>query len=680
MPLLLGLALALAVGPTAAFGAPERQVILVVLEDRSYGSFLGDPVLSDLTRTGGLGLMTTSGGANLASLTAVNLGAGSSASDAPAGPVPFTERRTGLRVRVAPYRASAGDAVPGLLGSTLSEERMGVAYVDPSSSAGHVAMLAAMDRDGRIRTALLRASLDAVGRPAERVARAELVVSPDLGLISTALERTRAEEVLVVVVGAGASQAMRDRGDIVAPIVLARGSPAELVSGEGRATGLTSSTTRRDGIVADVDVAPTILDFLGVPVPDRMDGSPIEPSGAPPTGLHARFVEHERAVGPLSLTALAFALISLIAGLVVVFGPRRPTPQATRTVTIAILASAALMVALVPAGMLPSSTAIAVVLALAVVTTLLCVIALRVGGGEPRTAVAVVAVAGLVVVALDGVLGWPSGITPMIGGSALDGERFFGLGNAYAGLVLAGAVLGAARLPMWPGVGLIAAASVFAGLPFLGADLGGSLTLAVAAALWFGLWRWSTLGWRTWALAAVVLLGALVLFTIADRFLPGGGTHLSEISGDGALGGLRTLLDRLAANVRTTSATPAAWLAVLGLPVWLAAALTRPARLRAMLDADPLWRAAVVVLAIGGIVGYLLNDTHGMAGVAFTFVSAAMLYPALVLLAQAPAEQAEAIPDVTEPADTITDVGVTELADEVPEADTEPDPDADANR
>jgi hypothetical protein len=67
------------------------------------------------------------------------------------------------------------------------------------------------------------------------------------------------------------------------------------------------------------------------------------------------------------------------------------------------------------------------------------------------------------------------------------------------------------------------------------------------------------------------------------------------------------------------------------------------------------------------MVGYLLNDTHGMAGVAFTFVSAAMLYPALVLLARTPDEPGEAIPGETEPAGTATDVGMTGPAADAPE-------------
>ncbi|HET7236878.1 MAG TPA: hypothetical protein VFK59_10655, partial [Actinomycetota bacterium] len=54
------------------------------------------------------------------------------------------------------------------------------------------------------------------------------------------------------------------------------------------------------------------------------------------------------------------------------------------------------------------------------------------------------------------------------------------------------------------------------------------------------------------------------------------------------------------------------------------------------LDPDPRWRDAIVVLGIAGLAGYLLNDTYGLAGSAFAFVSAAMLYPTLFSLARSP--------------------------------------------
>jgi hypothetical protein len=88
-------------------------------------------------------------------------------------------------------------------------------------------------------------------------------------------------------------------------------------------------------------------------------------------------------------------------------------------------------------------------------------------------------------------------------------------------------------------------------------------------------------------------------------------------------------LRRLRLNLEATSAVPAAWLAVLGLPAWMVVVLGRPGRFRAPLERDAAWRHAAVVLAVGGMLGYVLNDTYGMAAVVFVFLSAAMVIPAL---------------------------------------------------
>lgn len=605
----------------------------MVVPDRSYEQVLADPQLADLVRSGGLALVTTSGRADRAARTAVNLGAGRSAEDAPPGPVPFETRADGLVVDTAAYREVAGDATPGLLGSALSDGGLTAGYVDPWNDAGSIAMLTAMDGEGEVPSAFLGPSTtDATALPdaaAVILDEADLVVSPDPRLLPLALETTGAEEVLVAVVGTGASEEMRERGDTVGPLVLARGAPEDLLASGGASTGLTSSTTRREGIVSDVDLAPTILEFLGAPTPSEMTGSPIRSTGEPPTELYERALDRAEVVGPVGAALLWFGVFTLALSVVVVFVVRDPAPWLAGVAGLAVLATVALLVATTPASVVPAFTVAAVVTSLVVVAAALVILALRSGRGDPSMAVITVAVAGLVVVVVDRILGWQSQLTPMLGGSVLDGERFYGLGNAHAGFVLAGTVLAAARLTTPAGVGLIAAGAAFAGLPFLGADLGGSLALALTAALWFGVRTWQSLGWRTWALAAATLVATLLLLVVADRLLPGGGTHVSSV-GDG--GALSAFLERLEANVRTTSGDPHAWLALLGLPVWIAVAFLRPERIRPTLEPDEAWRDATIVLAIGGIAGWLLNDTYGMSGSAFAYVSAAMLYPTLAFL------------------------------------------------
>jgi len=590
------------------------------MTERSYGQVLSEPGLSHLISAGGLGLMTTSGRAGGPSLTAVNLGAGRSADGAPAGRVPFAKGDGGVTVDVGPYRSAAGDAEPGLLGSTLSEASLTVGYA--GDGPNHVGMLVAMDLQGRIPTA----ALEATSTQAATVGASDLVVLAGPSLLGSALESTQAAEVMVVLVGAGASGEMRETGDAAQPILVASGSPDDLLAGGDGPEGLTSSTTRRDGVVSDVDVAPTILGFLGVTVPDQMVGAPIERSDRPPTELHERYLGHRELVGPVGAAVLALALGSLFSGIAAVFLLRSAAPRLERAIALAMIASLALFVATIPASALTSQTYASVGACMLAVGAAILALALWCGHSDPKAAVATAAVAGLVLVVLDGILGWPSQLTPLLGGGVLDGERFFGLGNAHAGIVLAGAVLGAARLPGRSGVWLIAAAAAFAGLPFLGADLGGSLTLAIAGALWFAVRTWRHLGWRTWVLVAIVSLGTVVLVTLADRTLPGGGTHVSRVAAGGPL---HAFVDRLAANARVTSANASAWLAVLGLPFWLILALRRSQRFRPSLEPDTRWRDAVVVLTLAGMAGFGLNDTYGLAGSAFAFASAAMLYPTL---------------------------------------------------
>lgn len=620
-----GLALAVipAAPPALAGGAPERQVVLVLVPELSYARARSDPTLAALARAGGIGLLTTAGGADRPERTSLGIGAGRPVARLGDGAVRVRPDGEAMQVAGFPPVEPSDAAEPGLLGASLAAAGLTVGYVGlgpgPPGNAS-AAMLAAMDRAGRIPLASSAGGNEPA--PSEVIRRAALVVGSDPALIPLALEVSPAREVLVVVAGAGASEQMRARGETVNAVVLARGDPRTLLAGPSTPSGLTSATTRRAGVVAEVDLAPSVLAFLGLPVPETMVGSPVRIDGEPPTALYERYLELQRVVGPAGLTALGFGLLVFAVALVLVLGRARASARAARVVLAAVVLSASLLVAMLPASWLPSFAPLAV--ALTLVGAGVGIAAVALSRSEPRAAVATVAAIGLALVAVDAALGWPSTLTPMLGGGAFGGVRFFGLGNAYAGVVLAGAVLGASRLPPAAGAWLLLGAAAFAGLPFLGADLGGCLTLSVAAALWVGLPRWR-LGVRTWLLGLGGLVAGLAFVLLADGLLPGGGTHVSRA----ADGPVATLLGRLATNVRTTSAMPAAWLAVAGLGAWLVLAWRPPMRLLGALEADPGWRDAIVVLSACGLLGWVVNDTYGLAASAFAFACAAVLAPAL---------------------------------------------------
>jgi hypothetical protein len=238
----------------------------------------------------------------------------------------------------------------------------------------------------------------------------------------------------------------------------------------------------------------------------------------------------------------------------------------------------------------------------------------------------------LFLLVIDALLGWRSLLTPLLGGSALQGERFFGLGNSYAGELLGGALLVAAVISMRAGLVLLVAAALFAGLPFLGADLGGGSALFIVAGLWFLLRRERRADLRALAIAAVGSLAGIALLILANRYVSPWPTHIGQSveNANGPLGVLDVLRDRLVENIHITTPTPWTWIALLALPAFLLVAWTRAGPFRPHLQAHPAWRDACVGLGVGGIVGYLLNDTWGMATTTFVYLIVALVYPAVL--------------------------------------------------
>lgn len=573
-------------------GRLDRQVVLVMMDGLSYEEALGHRGLVSGSRVSGIGLMTTANDQELSGREAyLALGAGGGE---PGG---ITTRCPAVASDLPGPKAEIG---AGLFGSA---GRTGTADV------------------------LLQ--------------QADLLVIPDGSAIDAEdlrelLSSTPADEVMLVFAAPVRSARMRARDDEVTPLVISTGPLNSLARDclplSRCARGLTSDTTRRNGIVSNVDVAPTILEFLGVPIPEGMTGSPIRIEGEPPTRLHQRYLQYQRIHTPVGLLALAVVLFTLFASVGVLVAGRRAPANVVRALGILALVSVALPVAMLPSSVLPRLTYSVVLLTLVAAVALVTIVAIRLGRGDPARTVAIVAGLGMGVVILDGVLGWPGMLMPLLGDSALEGVRFYGMGNAYAGVYMAGAILLSARIPPIAGVGLLLATGLLAGLPGFGAELGTSFTLFVAAGVWFLLRVRKRFGFREVAAAGAIALAGLATILVIHRF-SGVPTHVTRVLEDAERSGAGELLSvfrrRLALNVRNTSATPVAWLIVALLPVWLAVAWNRVGPFGPSLRKDPSWREAAIVLALSSIVAFLVNDSVGVTGLGFTYLSAALIYPAL---------------------------------------------------
>jgi hypothetical protein len=403
-----------------------------------------------------------------------------------------------------------------------------------------------------------------------------------------------------------------------------------LVLRQPGAKGLvTSSSTRRLGLVALEDVRPT----LGVGPSEGDDGTVIRLAADPDPAAAATRVDRRVAALvaartwaiPLLCLAAVLALFALVATWRGRGSPGRAASAARvlLALTLALpsgylLASMAEPVAAqVWRGFDPGALrdpgavvpwAVAWVTSGIAVAAALAAVALR-----PRARVPAPALLGVVLIGLvvgDLVLGGHGLSQPLVGGSAWDGERFYGLGNGYFAFALASVMLvaGFAPLSAVATAALLAGLGVADGLPRLGADVGGALTsmLTAAAALVV------LAPGRPRVRRVVLLAGLAVAAAVAVALGAGlGGPvshagHFAERLRHGPADAAGVVVDQLARNLRLLANSPFAWAGPLQVLLAGLIALRPPGQLRQLPD----WIRRVLGLgALGSLLLILLNDT-----------------------------------------------------------------------
>jgi hypothetical protein len=377
-------------------------------------------------------------------------------------------RMRGWLAAVERAEDAPGDLLPGLLGETIRAAGGGTAYVGVRRGAHEAAAIAA-DASGRVGTVMLgdRVGLD------ERVDRA-----------------LRAHSLVVAEVPPGPGLVLFPHRDSLLLLVVAMGPEGEtellrtgVRFGGQRAHGLlTSRTTRRDGLVAITDYAPTILDALGLEVPDEMQGRAMTATGGSweeAQSLADRLGHIKGRRGP-ALSA-AFAAWLLAFGALALAGRARTGLRVGLLAAIWLPGLALATGALDPARWIETATLALGPLGLALVTDRLV--------GWPRGPALAAAVV-LAAHAFDLIAGSPLIVRSLAGPNPGFGARFYGIGNELEAILAAtvllgvGALLSARRGRVVP-LGFAAAcavAAVLMGAGRLGADVGGVITLAAGGA------------------------------------------------------------------------------------------------------------------------------------------------------------------------------------------------------
>ena len=423
---------------------------------------------------------------------------------------------------------------------------------------------------------------------------------------------------LAMVVATSPSASSAADGDELGTVIAAWGDPAELLTAGGPPGALTSDSTRRPGVVADVDPAATVAEWLDLP---SDAGAPMERTGEPaPLDLYERYLQQRRLAVPAATASWGLMLVFGLAGILALAFRRRVSRR-----TLALAGGLAgslpwLALGLLLVGHLPSLT-VATVVPFLVVVMVAGVLFTR-WVKERRGIFVAYAACGAVilgVLAMEAALGWPAAVTPLAGGGQLDGGRFFGMPNVEIGIVLGSAMFAAHRLRVGTGVLLLAACAVVAGSPWTGSNFGAAITLFAAAGMWLGIRRrrpWWMVALITGAITAV----GMAAIAVMHRYLTERPTHITAFleHTSSFSGALDRLTGRLGIGFDQLTDTPLAAIPVVGTLVLLFLVLRPPGAIARSFEGHDAWRDAVLVILVGSIVAYLANDT-GAAAVGFGF-------------------------------------------------------------
>ncbi len=394
---------------------------------------------------------------------------------------------------------------------------------------------------------------------------------------------------------------------------------------------LSSATTRTPGLLANVDLVPTLLDRLEVSAPPYLEGHPARTSPGSMEdllGLARQSRVNRALMVPALLAWGGLALLSVLLATAVLL--RRGGAGWIRAARAGLALTGAFVVAMLLAAWTPPSGSTELALRLAVLTVLVgggAVLAAR--GGSPF----MLLVLGGTVLILGDLYGGDRMLSRnLMSDFANIGARFYGIGNEYLGILLSISVLA----PFWierrrGNKGRFGAAGwgtaavlwpvtlVGVGSPAIGADFGGAVSLAVTyliAGCLAARFR-PRVTHLVSALAFVALMG--LGFIASDLLRPAGArSHVGELASralePGGVGEIARVVGRkLWLNV-TMALTPY-FLGGVGvmLPVVWLWRRALGSRVTGLLEDEPLLAAGMGAVLAGAVIAGVLNDTGVIA-------------------------------------------------------------------
>lgn len=389
---------------------------------------------------------------------------------------------------------------------------------------------------------------------------------------------------------------------------------------------LVSGSTRRDGLVTIVDIAPTVLEYLGIAKGEDMAGSRMRTglTDATAEGLDefnqsAIGVKETRRIAVLAFIYIQIALFVLTA--LFLASKRARNKRAVIILETLIFTTMAFPLfsfyvtkigGIAAQGFIVTGLTIAVSLVFAAI-----LVVMRRDVLDPIIGVTAVTLGALIV---DALIGGPSLINTIFGYDPIRGSRFYGIGNEAMAILVAntlllfGIILEKAwnRWTVLAGLVLCAIVAFIIGFPRIGANTGGTIAavFAFSAMLLQAAKSEHKVRNVTIAVAAVVVvLSGFVAYDV----LNGATTHMGKTVNLISNGGLQEVImivkRKLWTNFMVLRYSTWSYFLLIVLLI-LAFLWFRPAGvLRHMLANHRGISASISASIIGGILGFSFNDS-----------------------------------------------------------------------
>lgn len=414
-----------------------------------------------------------------------------------------------------------------------------------------------------------------------------------------------------------------------------------------------SATTRRVGVVTLVDVSPTILRFLHVPLPRAMGQTPMDWHSNSHTRatrenflvkMNNQAIVRDKSIAPVTLF-FVFLIITSVLVSMVAYTRARSWRSCARFM--------ALMSACFPTFTFlikPLTESIAtpshMVVVLAVLSAIAAWILMRAGSKWGYVKVILgIATFNLVVQFIDILSGGNLQFNTVFGYSPIVAGRFAGFGNQSFAIIAISAVIVVAMIkeiaashPQWNEKKVNASLLTFLivmlfieGAPYFGSDVGGVLALTPTIFVIGLMFYNKRIGIKSFLIASVVTVGAVTVFALIDLARPvSQRTHLGRFAESLVKGEAGVVIERkLASNLSILTASIWGVIVIVAL-LYILFLFLHPERfLRKTNDAHPGFRYLVYPAVVVGVLGMVLNDS----GVSIPGMMLANVLPAVTLLA-----------------------------------------------